>query len=213
MKKQTRKTWILFTLIFTMLFSSVTAEAATFNFVQTLYASGEKKESGIDKNLELWYGVSTIKSAKTSVAKVFDGKVTMYGIKQDVIGLVAKKAGTANVTMKAPGGSTSKMKLTVKKYTSPFSGIKINGKSIAPKFKTKSVYTLPYAEYKNKKVQMNFKAKSGWKLSANYGPYDEGKEALKNNQYIKVNKKGFRVAFDAYNTKTKQNESCEIIWK
>ena len=124
------------------------------------------------------------------------------------------KTGTATVSYKA-NGTTYKVKLTVKKYTSPLSSLKLGSSNITSKFQKSSVYTLPYAKYANKNVKLSFKGKSGWTVNANYLE-KAGKFAsnmLKNNKTFKVTKKNSMLLLSAVNNKTGQSETAVVIFK
>lgn len=160
---------------------------------------------------------STIKFSNTSVAvpgrkltKTF--KKDGHTFKLTYAYQKVKKTGTTVISGK--DGRLCKYKLTVKKYTNPFSSIKTNGKDITSKFKTKSVYTLSYSKYKNKNIKLNFKPKNGWTITALSSVAGQlNASTIKNGKSVKVSKKGFTLKFHATNRKTGQHETCEIIWK
>lgn len=150
------------------------------------------------------------KSVATIAAKVGAGSASS----RKFIYVTAKKAGTATVSYKT-SGTTYKVKVTVKKYTSPISTLSLNGSSIGSKLQKSSVYTLSYAKYAQKKVKVSYKAKSGWTVTANYldkaGKFNAA--IIKNNKTIKVTKKNSMLLLDAVNAKTGQSETAVIIFK
>ena len=160
--------------------------------------------------------VTDIKTSNKSVVTVSSkvGAKALSANSRRFIYVTAKKAGTATVSYKA-NGTTYKVKVTVKKYTSPFSSLKLGSSNITSKFQKSSVYTLPYAKYANKNVRLSFKGKSGWTVSADYldkaGKFQS--EILKNNKTFKVTKKNSMLLLSAVNNKTGQSETAVVIFK
>ncbi len=214
---------LLFTFVFMMLFSVTTVDAKTITIssqIVTLYPSKEtvydysqgkyvsKNESRCNFYDEDLYP-KTIKSSNTSVA-VPGKKVKAYRGTENY--QKVKKVGTTTISGKYET-TTYKYKLNVKKYTNPFSSIKINGKNITSKFQTKSVYVLPY---ENEKMKLTFKSKKDWRIGATFfvaqpeylyiRPFVSGQSRV-------VHKKKSTFSFTAVNDKTGQRETCEIIWK
>lgn len=104
---------------------------------------------------------------------------------------------------------------TVKKYVSPLSTLKLGNKNVTAKFKSNNTYTLSYSKYAGKKVKLNFKAKSGWTISADYLEKlgDQKASIIKNNKAIKIKSKNSAIIINATNNKTGQAETCMIIFK
>ena len=195
--------------------------------VLTLYSSSARNYSSplgtsVSANISLIGStsksskVTNLKTSNKSVVTV-SSKIGAKSVAADTrrfIYVTAKKAGTATVSYKA-NGTTYKVKLTVKKYTSPLSSLKLGSSNITSKFQKSSVYTLPYAKYANKNVKLSFKGKSGWTVNANYLE-KAGKFAsnmLKNNKTFKVTKKNSMLLLSAVNNKTGQSETAVVIFK
>lgn len=158
--------------------------------------------------------VTSLKSTNTSVVSLTlkNGSGSAKGYRG--VFLTAKKSGTATVSYKI-GSNTYKTKIVVKKYASPFSALKLGSSNILSKFRSNSVYTMSYTKYKNKSLKLSYKAKSGWSVSASYlyQPGNQKSSMVKNNKSFKITKKNSALILNAYNSKTKQNEQCIIIFK
>lgn len=231
MKRLKNHGLLLLTLICAMLFSSIPVEAKTVTMpaqTATLYASSDTQydhiaKKYISKNENLTYFAdqdlfpSTIKSSKNAVAAP-GRKITLsfakdgYNLKVTYAYLKVKKKGTTVIS--DTGTTTYKYKLAVKKYTNPFSSLTINGTEIKSNFKKKSVYTLSYAKYKNRRITFNFAAKDNWYITAQSRVAGSLNAAdAKNGSSVTVSQKGYTLKFFAENRKTGQTETCEIIWK
>ena len=195
--------------------------------VLTLYSSSARNYSsplGTSVSANISLIGSTGKSSKVTDIKTSNKSVVTVSSKTGAkalaadnfrfIYVTAKKAGTATVSYKV-NGTTYKVRITVKKYTSPFSSLKLGSSNITSKFQKSSVYTLPYAKYANKNVKLSFKGKSGWTVDAGYlekaGKFSAG--ILKNNKTFKVTKKNSMVRLSAVNNKTGQSETVVVIFK
>lgn len=202
--------------------SGSSAVAVPSSISITLYSSKDVTVTGAKKNVQyLCYVPKKATSLKTS-------KKSVVTLKQqnNVIYLVAKKAGTATVSFKC-SGKTYKVKVTVEKYANPVSYVKIGSTQIAgSKFKATSNQTLKYSKFANKKVKVTIKLKSGWELAQYYlngkmtSAYDYMKkgwvksEGVKNGGSVKINGgKGFQINFMATNTGTGQQETFSIAFK
>lgn len=204
----------------------------------TLYSSKDVGFGNTKKNEVYLYSVpsgtvTNLKSSKTAVAaavkKTYNGAAFIY--------LKLKKAGKTTVSFKYKS-KTYKITVTVQKYKNPVSSIKIgNTKLASSKFKTLSTQTLKYSSYANKKQKITISLAKGWKLQSyetvNINE-DTGEFTTKNisgfwyvqkgwqkSSDIKSNKstitikggKGYTIEIPVVNTKTKQEEVINIIFK
>lgn len=228
MKKCMKKIVVTFLAAMLVVLSAsvaVEAKTVTASRVVTLYPSSGKNfysafQSLASANINI-VG-TTDKNGKVTSIKSTDKSVAAIGTKagkgnaksRKFIYITAKKAGTATVSYKADG-TTYKYKVTVKKYTSPFSSLKLGGTNIASKLKKTNVYTLSYAKYANKNIKLSYKAKSGWSINADYllSTKYQMADMVKNNGTFKVTRKNSMLFLDATNAKTKQSESAIVIFK
>lgn len=128
-------------------------------------------------------------------------------IKEHLILLTAKKAGTSTVSFTVKYGKTTqkfKCRVTVKKYSNALSSYKLGGKSITSKFAKKPEYNLKFSSYKNKKLKISVKPKKGWALAGI--EYFNGKtyKDLKNNASVKITRRYSMIDIALYNIKTDQ---------
>lgn len=180
------------------------------NFLKKSISANEKILTTVPNSKK----ITNLKSTNTAVVTLKTQKGSGNAKGYTAVFLKIKKAGTATVSYKI-GTTTYKTKIIVKKYTNPFSTLKLGGQSITSKFKTNNVYTLRYAKYKNKSLKLNYKAKSGWTIvSADYLLSTSSQKAdwVDNNKSFKVTKKNSALVIDAYNAKTKQSEQIMIIF-
>lgn len=209
---------------------SVPVQAKTItqpNRIITLYSGNARTYtsplgSSVSANINIigstskYSKVSNITTSNKSVVTVSSkiGTKSAGANNRRFIYVIAKKAGTATVSYKA-NGTTYKVKVTVKNYTSPFSSLKLGSSNITSRFQKSSVYTLSYAKYAKKNTKLSFKGKSGWTVTADYldkaGKFQS--QMLKNNKTFKVTKKNSMLLLNAVNNKTGQSETAVVIFK
>lgn len=220
-------------LILTMILGSVPVQAAAAQLdipkqkSVVLYSSKDTNFNGSKKNQCYLYSVpgniTQLKSSKSSVASVFKKKE--YGDNQ--IYLMLKKTGKTEISFKYKS-KTYKTKITVNKYKNPIASVKVGSTILsASKFKTRSVQTLQYSKYANKKVKVAFNLAKGWEFKEIEDPdkilsgfyyfqkgWMKGSSFLKNNTAIKIKGgKGFIIAADVVNKKTGQEEVVTLFLK
>ena len=127
-------------------------------------------------------------------------------------------AGEGKTTITVKKGSKSyRCKLTVAKYASPVSSIKIGKTTISGKKFNKNAYIYQkYSKYAGKKVAINVKAKKGWKLlELSYGQRNWKKaKNIKNGSTVRVKGgAGFGVLACMQNTATQQIEFVIVLYK
>lgn len=229
MKKYLKKLVPLFFAVLLAVSFSATVQAKTITMDQetvTFYSKSSKEyssfaggyitanKSNILKVVSKKAKISSLKSSDKNVASLFvkDGKGSAKGMK--AIMLSAKKAGTVTVSFKV-GSDTYKGKITVKKYVSPFSAIKLGNLNLTSKFKSNGTYVLPYSKYAGKTLKLSYKTQKGWSVYAGYllKPGDMKADIVNNNTTFKVKKKNSALILNASNTKTNQHISCMIIFK
>lgn len=228
MKKHIKKILPVFLMLILTMAASVMVEAKTITTYSrpiTVYSKSSKLYSSFlgkyNSSNEAMLTVvpssdkvTSLKSTNSSVVSltIKNGSGNAKGNKG--IFLKAKKAGTATVSYKI-GSNTYKTKIVVKKYTSPFSSLKLGNSNILSKFKSNGTYTMSYAKYKNKSLKLSYKEKSGWSISADYlqKPGNQKSSLIENNKSFKVTKKNSALILNAYNWKTLQSEQCIIIFK
>lgn len=102
-----------------------------------------------------------VKSDNNSVVS-FDSE--NHGKDYGTIYLLAKKSGTANLTIKikkSSGTNTYKMKIKVVAYENPFKSFKIGTKNIKKKYNKSNWYDMEIAKAK---VKINITPKAGWTI-------------------------------------------------
>ena len=126
------------------------------------------------------------------------------------------KAGKAKITLKYKTGSKTKSiyaTFQVKDFPDPFETIKVNGKKISLK---KSQSNLFIEDYKKNAITINWKLKSGWKVTGRDGDRIKGEEwkacSWKKNKSLSL--KGYDAAdlvINLKNSKTGAVCSFEIV--
>ena len=143
-------------------------------------------------------------SVKSSNPKVL--KVVKDGTSLDDIFWSPLKAGKSKVTVTYKVGKKKtaiSATYTVKKFPSPFSELKINGKSIKPTTSCKNVYTIN--NYKKTKATITFPAKKGWtNLEKGFEVFGGKRFEIKSGKSFKIpkGKSGYAV-ISFQNEKTK----------
>lgn len=203
-------------------------ESLTYTLYSSKDASGDASKK--NKRFAVWVPakVTSLKSSKKSVATVTQAKVK--GVTGRYVYVNLKKPGTTTISFKYKS-KTYKTKITVKKYVNPVASVKIGSTVVSSsKFKSRSETSLKYSKFANKKVKVNIKLKSGWKLvravaqdqavmsTGAYFDYAQKgwwkSEQVKNNSKIKIaGGKGYQIIFGAVNTKTKQYEKIVVRFK
>lgn len=159
--------------------------------------------------------IAYLGKGKVSV-KSSNPKVATAKAKSQMLEVVAKKPGKTTITVKK-GSKSYRCKLTVAKYASPVSSIKIGKTTISGKKFNKNAYIYQkYSKYASKKVAINVKAKKGWKLlELSYGQRNWKKaKNIKNGSTVRVKGgAGFGVLACMQNTATQQIEFVIVLYK
>ena len=181
------------------------------NMTMTLYSKQSVKNNPYANTSYIAY----IENAKVSV-KSSNPKVATAKAKSQMLEVVAKKPGKTTITVKK-GSKSYRCKLTVAKYASPVSSIKIGKTTISGKKFNKNAYIYQkYSKYAGKKVAINVKAKKGWKLlELSYGQRNWKKaKNIKNGSTVRVKGgAGFGVLACMQNTATQQIEFVIVLYK
>lgn len=228
MRKCLKKVVPLFVMLIFAMMASLTVEAKTITSpeqILTLYSKSSKAYSSFlseysaanKKVLAVVPAskkITSIKSTNKSVVTLSTSKGKGLTSGKKGIFLNVKKAGTATVSYKV-GSNTYRTKIIVKKYVSPASSLKLGKSNLSSKFKSKSVYIMSYAKYKNKSFNVIYKPKKDWSVTVSYlrKPGNQKANIVKNNKSFKVTNRNSALILDAFNLKTKQNEECLIIFK
>lgn len=218
MKKRARvlSMFLTFAMVFTMLIIPSVDRVKADGFKDIKYASSIVISKGVpsvyvdlgkrwNQNKKL-----TVKSSNNKVVKALD---TGYPV------LDLMKAGKATVTFKT-GGKTYKMKFKVLAYKNPLKTFKVEGESLAGKFKKYSRSSLTYTD-DTAKIQVA--PNKGWKLkSIKYKAYkfDPETESLKSYSKTIKNKKSVTfkdnswfsqyIIITMYNSSKRLTETMEL---
>lgn len=173
---------------------------------------GSPKQAVILLNWPEGAKVTSITSAKPATLKV--GKKAGYG--PYGLWMQPLKAGKCKVTVKYKLNGKTKsavQTMTIKKYPSPISWLKVNGKKVNL---TKNKFLVENKKYTKKQFTVAFKLNSGWKVEACNGAYwigDEGHSmSWKNNKKVSLSAKATSAcaALDLRNKKTGDFFNYEI---
>ena len=150
---------------------------------ETLWAGCEYTFGVQFNNMPESAKIVSIKSSKPSVIRATKDGSEIYDTN-----LTPLKVGKSKITVTYKlDGEKKKVSATykVKKYPSPYSYIKVNGKKIDIK---NNKYYYDFNKYKKTSAKIEIKLKKGWKIRDAYG-YDENG----NNNFTPKNGKSFKI--------------------
>lgn len=136
----------------------------------TYYPAKDKFPNTLIHKNHMWDGSNTrVKDyvfSKKGILEIKKYKYNFFGKKKQCQ-IFAKKPGTVTMKLAAPSGYHGiKKKFVLRKYKNPFSKITLNGKDITSQFNKSSCYTMPYKNYKGKKLDITASFKKDWKVKS-----------------------------------------------
>ena len=209
--KRTLKKIVALVAVFVMLITAIPVSAASDAATSTWVAENFSAYVPV-KNESKPFGFATTHAKKISV-KIADPK----------IGRIECNNRNSIITTKV-GKKTFKTNVTVYKYTSPISSVKIGNTTISGKkfSKTDTIY-LSYDKYVGKKINIKFNWKKGWyscymDLKDKNGDdipnvIQQGKNGLFKNLSVHGGKGNYIVSVIFENEKTRGIETLSIVFK
>ena len=223
--KRTLKKFVALVAVFVMLITAIPVSAASDAATSTWVAENFSAYVPV-KNESKPFGFATTHAKKISV-KIADPKIGRIECNNrnsmKSYHFYPKSAGKTIITTKV-GKKTFKTNVTVYKYTSPISSVKIGNTTISGKkfSKTDTIY-LSYDKYVGKKINIKFNWKKGWyscymDLKDKNGDdipnvIQQGKNGLFENLSVHGGKGNYIVSVIFENEKTRGIETLSIVFK